>query len=44
MMIIGNKSDVIDNISNEMVLDYISYILRKLATQNNSSLISVSSH
>lgn len=31
ILIIGNKSDVIDSINNENTLEYMAYILRKLA-------------
>lgn len=43
LMIIGNKSDLIDQINNEQLIDYMAYVLRKIATQHEAFLIYLSS-
>ena len=44
IIILGNKSDVLDKINDEKQIDFISHELRQIAVESQNFLITASAH
>lgn len=43
LIVIGNKCDSIDQINDELLIDYMASVMRRIAAQNNAFLVYLSS-